>query len=493
MQKLSLYQGATDLEYMDVVEAAIRNKGSKAAYFFSFGLLAAFLLFLVWSFFTERDEVTRGKGQITPSLGVQPIQSEAGGIVEEIFVKEGQEVKAGDKLVQMSNIEALAEYQTLLNRQVELQLALKRFDAEELGTPLEYTAEEAELYPNVVSDQLRLFVTRKERHDSGTREIQANLEQKKRAVEETFTRKQQHERNLLLLREQVGRIRPLVQQGIYSEIDFLNLRQRVVSLEGELNSLAEVIARTQTEVQEEQTRLENRDKEWYLTVAAERDESRKTLDAIIQRLTAGSKRVKDTDLRAPMNGVIRRILLKEESVAQRAEAIMELLPTDDTLEVDARFAPQYRGYLASGMEAAVKVDAYDFTVHGALPAVVTRISADTIEDNRGQAWFEVRLRTDSGKLVYKGEELEIKPGMTVTVDVISGKKKILAYILKPFIKTQSESRIVSDARPPAPETQQVEAAASGDEGQVEAATPEEQAEEPKSLAGSVDTTPVSPQ
>lgn len=451
MSKLSLYQGSTELEYMDVVDNALRNKGSKSAYYLSFGILGLFIFFLVWSYLTERDEVTRGKGQITPSMGVQPIQSEAGGIIEEIFVKEGQEVQAGDKLVQMSNIEAMAEYQTLLNRQIELQLALKRFDAEEYGTPLEYTPEEIEKYPNGVNDQVRLYITRKERHESGTREIMANLEQKKRAVEESLTRKQQHERNLLLLREQVGRIRPLVQQGIYSEIDFLNLRQRVVSLEGELNSLAEVIARTQSEVQEEQTRLENRDKEWFLTVAAERDESRKNLDMITQRMTAGSQRVKDTDLRAPMNGVIRRILLKEESVAQRAETIMELLPTDDTLEVDARFAPQYRGYLAAGMEAAVKVDAYDFSVHGSLPAKVTRISADTIEDSRGQAWFEVRLRTDSNKLFYKGEELEIKPGMTVTVDVISGKKKVLAYLLKPFIKTQSESRIVSDIQhaPPA--------------------------------------------
>lgn len=446
MTKLSIYQGTTDLEYMDVVHAALRNKGSKVAYYLSFGLFAAFILFLVWSYFTERDEVTRGKGQITPSMGVQPIQSEAGGIIEEIFVKEGQEVQAGEKLAQMSNIEAMAEYQTLLNRQIELQLALKRFDAEEHGTPLEYTPEEIEKYPNVVNDQIRLYITRKERHESGTREIQANLEQKKRAVEESLTRKQQHERNLLLLREQVGRIRPLVQQGIYSEIDFLNLRQRVVSLEGELNSLAEVIARTYSEVQEEQTRLENRDKEWFLTVAAERDETRKNLDMIIQRLTAGSQRVKDTDLRAPMNGVIRRILLKEESVAQRAETIMELLPTDDTLEVDARFAPQYRGYLTTGMDAAVKVDAYDFSVHGSLPAKVTRISADTIEDSRGQAWFEVRLRTDSNKLFYKGDELEIKPGMTVTVDVISGKKKVLAYLLKPFIKTQVESHIVSDTQ-----------------------------------------------
>jgi adhesin transport system membrane fusion protein len=364
-----------------------------------------------------------------------------------VFVKEGQEVKKGDKLVQMSNVEAIYEYTMLLNRQVEAQLAIKRLDAEESGQPLIYTPEETVSNPQMVQDQVRLYNTRKEKQESGTRENQANLEQKKRSVEEALTRKQQHERNLMLLREQVQRLRPLVQQRIHSEIDFLNLRQRVVSTEGELNSLAEVIARTQSEVREEEARLANRDKEWLAEISKERNEYRKTLDAVTQRLTAGSHRVEVTDLRAPMNGVIRRILIKEEGVAQRAEPIMELLPTDDTLEVDARFAPQYRGYIEVGMPALVKVDAYDFTIHGSLPAEVTRISADTIEDNRGQAWFEVRLRTHTNRLHYKGEDFTIKPGMTVTVDVISGQKSILSYILKPFLRGHWESTVVSDVVP----------------------------------------------
>jgi adhesin transport system membrane fusion protein len=436
-----LYQDAVDLEFMDDVEAALRNRGSRWAYGLSIATLLFFVFAILWMHFTERDEVTRGTGQVTPSLGVQPIQSEAGGVVERTLVKEGQEVKKGDKLVQMSNIEAVAEYKMLLNRQVEAKLAIKRLDAEEEGRELVYSPEETAAHPQMVGDQMRLFTTRRERQESGTREIEANIEQKKRAVEEALTRKRQHERNLTLLREQVNRLRPLVQQRIHSEIDFLNLRQRVVSTEGELNSLAEVISRTQSEVREEEARLANRDKEWMATISKERNEYRQNLEAITQRLTAGSHRVEVTDLRAPMTGVIRRILVKEGGVAQRAEPIMELLPTDDTLEVDARFAPQYRGYLKVGLPAEVKVDAYDFTIHGSLPAEVTRISPDTIEDNRGQAWFEVRLRTKTNKLHYKNEEFTIKPGMTVTVDVIAGKKSVLSYILKPFLRGSFESNV----------------------------------------------------
>jgi len=438
-------QEQTDLEFMNEVDAALAYKGNRWAYYLSFGLIGLFVLFLVWMIFTERDEVTRGKGQITPSLGVQPIQSEQGGIIKEVFVKEGQEVRQGDKLVQMSNIEALAEFQNLVNRQVEFTLALKRLEAEAHGTPLQFSAEETANYPDMVQDQERLFAARKEKLEGGTREIQANLEQKRGAVEEALSRKTQYEQNLLLLKEQVERVRPLVERNVYPRIEYLNLTQRVVTQEGDLNALAETITRTQSEVREEETRLANRDSEWQAAVAAETNEFRRQLDSINEKLKAGSYQVEITELAAPMNGVIKRILLKEENVAQRAQTIMELLPTEDTLEVDARFKPPDRDHLRVNQRAMVKVDAYDFTIYGGLPAVVTRISADTIEDSRGQAWYEVRLRTDSSRLVHKGQELEIKPGMTVQVDVISGKKSIFNYLMKPILKTRLEVGVRDDA------------------------------------------------
>lgn len=440
----------TDLEFMSEVDAALIYKGSRWAYRLSLGLFGFFVLFMLWLIFTERDEVTRGTGQITPSLGVQPIQSEQGGIIKEIFVKEGQEVRRGDKLAQMSNIEALAEFQSLLNKQVEYTLALRRLESEARGLPLVFTDEETDAWPDMVHDQERLYAARKEKFEGGTREIQANLEQKRGAVEEALSRRKQYEQNLLLLKEQVERVRPLVERGAYPRIEYLNLSQRVITQEGELNALAETIARTQSEAREEETRLANRESEWQATVAAETNEYRRQLDSINKRLTAGTYQVEITELTAPMNGVIRRILLKEENVAQRAQTIMELLPTDDTLEVDARFKPPDRDHLRLGQKAMIKVDAYDFTIYGGLPAVVTRISADTIEDSRGQAWYEVRLRTNSSKLSHAGQELEIKPGMTVQADVISGQKSIFNYLMKPFLKSRQETGISPDAMTPEP-------------------------------------------
>lgn len=443
-----------DLEFMSEYDAALARTGSAWTYRLSNLLVALFCAFLVWTWYAVRDEVTRGEGQITPSLGVQPIQSEQGGIIKEILVKEGQVVAQGDTLARMSNIEVLTEYQDLLNKQVECQLSLKRLDAEAQGAPsLQYTAEERAATPDMVEDQERLFRARRERFESGNREIKANLEQKLRAVEEARSRKSQYEQSLMVLKEQEKRVEPLVRRRIYPEMDFLNLRQRIISQEGELNTIAESISRMQSEAEEEANRLEARDSEWQAAIASERNDYRRQLDSINQKLRAGSHQVYISDLRAPMSGVIKKILLKEENVAQRAQTIMELLPTEDRLEVSARFRPADRGFLDVGQEAEIKVDAYESSVYGSLPARVTKISPDTIEDNKGQAWYEVRLETSGAKLLYEGQELEIKPGMTVTVDVISGHKTIFNYLMKPILKTQIKSNVVGHK----PEAEQEEA------------------------------------
>jgi adhesin transport system membrane fusion protein len=430
------------LEFMSEYEAAFLRKGSVWAYRLSALLLVLFLVFLLWTCTATRNEVTRGEGQITPSLGIQPIQSEQGGIIKSIFVKEGQEVRKGDSLVQMSNIEAITEYEDLLNKRTECLLALKRLNAESQGIPLIFSFEDWQANLDMVKDQERLFTARKEKFESGNREIKANLEQKRSAVEESLLRKAQYEKSLLLLQDQERRVAPLVKRRIYPEIDYLNLRQRIIAQEGELRGIAESISRMQSEVEEESTRLAGRDSEWQAAIAAERNDYRRQLDSIEKKLTAGGYQLKISDLRAPMAGVIKKILLKEENVAQRAQTIMELLPTEDTLEINARFRPADRGFLDTGQNATIKVTAYDAAEYGVLSATVTKISPDTIEDSKGRAWYEVRLQTNSSKLVYDNQELEIKPGMTVTVDVVSGEKSIFDYLMKPILKSRIKGRAV---------------------------------------------------
>ena len=430
----------TDLEFMDDVEAALRHQGSPIAYRLSFLLTTFFFVFLVWSCVATRNEVTRGEGQVIPSLGIQPIQSSEGGVISKIHVRENQEVKAGDILVEMANVDAITGYQDMLNKQVEYRFALRRLDAEATGSDLKFSAEEQAAYPDAVLDQIRLFNARREKYEGDGRELEANLEQKRSAVQEIQAQKRQAEENLLLLQEQEQRVAPLVKRGLHPEIEYLNLRQRIVTQQGDLNSLAETLARTMIEVQEEETKLANRKTVWDNAVAQEQNEFRRQLDSVEERLKAGSHAVKNNDLRAPMAGIVRRVLLKEGSVAQRAESILELLPTEDILEVEARFKPPDRGFLELGQNATISVTAFESSVYGTLSGQVLSISPDTIEDSKGQAWYQVRLRTNSSKLTFEGTDLDIKAGMTVTVDVISGEKSVFDYLMKPILKSRQKGK-----------------------------------------------------
>lgn len=430
----------TDIEFMDDVEAALRQRGRPFAYILSFLLTALFFVFLLWSCVATRNEVTRGEGQVTPSLGIQPVQSPDGGVISKIYVRENQEVKFGDVLVEMANVDAITGYQDLLNKQVEYRMALKRLDAEAAGLDLQFTTEEAAAYPLVVQDQLRLFNARREKYEGDGRELEANLEEKRRAVEEIQAQKRQAEESLLLLKQTEQRVAPLVKRGLHPGLEYLALRQRIVTQEGDLNSLAETLARTLMEVEESETRLAGRKSVWDSAVAQERNEFRRQLDSVEERLKAGSHAAQNNELRAPMAGIVRRVLLKEGNVAQRAETILELLPTEDILEIEARFKPPDRGFLDLGQNATINIMAFESSVYGTLSGQVISISPDTIEDSKGQAWYEVRLRTNSSKLTYEGQDLEIKAGMTVTVDVISGEKTVFDYLLKPILKSRQKGK-----------------------------------------------------
>jgi adhesin transport system membrane fusion protein len=429
-----------DFEFMDEVEAALRGQGSKWAVYATFLLTAFFFAFLLWSCYATRNEVTRGDGQVIPSLGIQPIQSLEGGVINKIYVRDNQEVRAGDILVSMSNVETAAGYQDMLNRQVEYQLALKRLAAEAARTELVFTAEERAAYPQVVADQERLFQTRREKYEGDGRELAANLEQKRNAAKETQAQKRQAEEKLLLLKQQAAMVEPLVRRGVYPEMDYLRLKQGIVTQEGELNNLAETLSRTLIEVQEEETRYAERNMVWDTAVAEENNEYRRQLDTIEERLKAGSFAMQNRDLRAPMPGIVTRVILKEGSVAQRAETILELLPTEDILEIEARFRPPDRSFLDVGQNATISITAYESSIYGTLSAHVTSISPDTIEDTQGQSWYVVRLRTNSSKITYENEDLEIKAGMTVTVDVISGDKSVFDYLMKPILKSRQIGR-----------------------------------------------------
>ena len=431
-----------DMEFMSTVDAARSYKGSPIAYVLSLGMVLIFAVFFIWSTLSTRDEITQGQGQIIPSQGVQPVQSEDGGIIKEILVSENELVEKGTLLATISNIRAVGEFQELTQKKVEYEFALQRLRAEQDGKELDFTDEQRAQFPDVVYDQEMLFKTRRAQFEGEGKQLSSALEQRKLELAESYQRREQYEKKLLLLKKQEASILPLVQSKSYSQVEYLNLKQRIVTMESDLKSLAVNIARTISAVDEAQNALNNRESERLASIAKDINDFHQELNSITERLKAGTDIVQRSELRSVVRGVVKRILLKEEAVVRPAELLMEIVPTDDTLEVEAKFRPAHRGFLEVGQNATVKVSAYDSAVYGTLAATVASISPDTIEDNKGEAWYVVRLRTSSTRLPHLDKNLDIKVGMTVTVDVLSGEKSVFSYLVKPLFKSRQQGKAI---------------------------------------------------
>jgi adhesin transport system membrane fusion protein len=420
------------MTYMHDVDEAMYRRGHPWAWLLSASVLFFVAVFFLWANGAMIDDVTRGQGRIIPAQGVQPIQSESGGAITDIMVAENDAVQRNQPLVSISNVMAVAGFRDLQTRSTELTFTLRRLTAEDQGEELVFTEQERNDSPEAVDAQMRLFTTRKEQYTGQAQLLEAQITQRRQDVAEARERRDSSERQLELQRVQEETYRKYAASGSVTRIQYIEVQQRVVALEGELNGAIQSMARAESGVHAAEERLGNLTAERRASIADEINKTRTELNAVEQQILASGEKVTRTELRSPVEGTVIRVLLKRGSVAKPAETILEILPTEGSLEVEARFSPQDRGFLFVNQEAMVKVTAFDFSIYGGLEATISQISSDTIEDKRGDPWFEVRFVTNRNYILYRGEEKPILPGMTVTVDVLTDKRSVLSMIIGPI-------------------------------------------------------------
>ncbi len=429
-----------DLQFMNEVDAALRSRGGNLAYILSGTVSLIVLVFFIWANNADLDEVTRGEGQVIASQRTQLIQNLEGGILSEILVTEGQIVERGELLARIDNEAAASTYRDAASKVVEHEAAIIRLEAEYAGTSPEFSEEFKRKAPQAVSDQMAAFTTRQAQNRSEEQVLRSQITQRSEEVKELQSRKTQLEESLQIAIQQREIARPLLEKKIYSTTDFLNLEQRVVQLRGDINGLAANLAKTQASVRELEEKLSLRRAELESEMIQEMNKRRLELSSLREALSAGGDRVTRTDVRSPVKGTVKQIMINTiGGVIRPGENIMEVVPLDDTLLIEARIRPSDIAFLRPKQEAIVKVSAYDFSVYGGLDAVLEQISADTIEDKKGEVHYLVKLRTKTNSLFHRGVELPIIPGMTATVDILTGKKSVLAYLLKPILKAKQSA------------------------------------------------------
>jgi adhesin transport system membrane fusion protein len=438
---LRFFREEEDLFYMSEVDAAIHRRGHAFAYLVSVIIGALLLIFLIWATFTKLDEVTRGMGQVIPSQRVQMIQNLEGGILEEILVQENQIVDKGDILVRIDNSMASSQFRDVSGKAREYQASVARLEAEGEGRTFTLPEGLQKSDPQIASDQAAIYQARQQQIHSELGVLQSQHQQKQQEIAEMQSRLAQLERNYELTRQQRDIAKPLADQGVYPKVDFLALEREVSNLQGDMDALRLAIPRARSAGEEIRRRMAQRQAEYKAQSLDELNKRRVELKSLQEMASAGQDRVTRTDVRSPVRGTVKQLYLNTlGGVVKPGEPIMEIVPLDEALLIiEARVRPADIAFLRPGQKAMIKITAYDFSVYGGLEGVVEAISADTIEDEKGEHFYKVKLRTQTGTLSYRGENLPIIPGMTASVDILTGKKSVLSYLLKPILKMKQNA------------------------------------------------------
>ncbi|MAO91496.1 MAG: hemolysin secretion protein D [Rhodospirillaceae bacterium] len=398
-----------------------------------FLIAAFFVVFLVWAHSADLDEITRGEGKIIPSGQTKIVQHFEGGIVSEITVREGDIVDAGQVIMRIENRLADAELAEKTTKYRSLLAEGARLQAEATGAnEINFSQDILTNAPDRANDQRDVF-------DTNLKELQGKIRiretQRTQALQELRQKTaqvSQIQSQLELARQELNLVQPLVASGAASQQELLTLRRSVVELESQLEDTKLSIPRIRSQIQESTSTIEQELSAFRAKAQQDLSKVRTEAERLREDLTAGQDREKRTDIRSPVRGTVNKILINTiGGVVKPGDPVAEIVPLEDSLLVEARIRPADRAQLYPGLSAVVKVSAYDFSIHGGLDAQLVDISPDTILDEDGKPYYRVRLSTTDTSL---GKDMPIIPGMTATVDIITGHKTVLQYLLKPIEK-----------------------------------------------------------
>lgn len=411
---------------------------TQAQRYFLYTTAVSFLALLVWAAYTNIDRVTRGTGQVEPSLQNQMVQHLEGGIVEEILVHEGQTVKAGDVLMRVKDSFSKAEYlkasQNLLARQVELG----RLTAEsQAAQTLEYSNILRKKAPKIVEDEEQLFKRRiksleEQKLILADQHKRKSLEKKEKQSRLINTKKEYD-----LVAERVENLKKLFKSGATSKNELLQNQSNLQKIKTRLSDLKHQIPQIETELSE----LERRKTDLTLNFQSEADAQRieilRKTQQLEQTLAAMQDRNKRTEVRAPIDGKVHRLFQTTVGgVVRGGQNLAQLVPLDAPISISIKLSPKDRGKVWIDLPAVVKLSAYDYSIYGGLPAKVTDISSDVLQDEKNEPYFRVKLEADTENF---GKDRPIVAGMSAEVDIITGKQTILDYILKPIRRVSEKA------------------------------------------------------
>lgn len=391
--------------------------------------LGGFLIFL-WAAIAHVDEITRGMGKVIPSTKVQVVQAAEPAVISEILVRQGQFVKQGQLLVRLDDSQSSSALGQIKAETDRLAARAARLEKEGTGTGGGCSAGTA------CSDEERLAEVRRATTQSKQSALAAAVEQRRRDMAEAQATGAALENSLRLSQQQVNLLSPLAAKGIVPQTELLTAQRELVDVQGRLSAARQQAARAAAAIREAEAQLSEAQFDFRQQALTERSEITTKIAVNEESMRGASARQQRNELRAPVTGLVNDVQVSTiGGFVNAGQKLMQVVPSGDKLLVEAKIAPKDIAFLKIGDRANVKVTAYDFSIYGGLSGKVRNISADSIYDEaEHQAYYLVTVETDRSFIEKNGQKLPIMPGMICDVEIITGSKSLLAYLLKPILR-----------------------------------------------------------
>ncbi|MGK0411152.1 MAG: adhesin transport system membrane fusion protein [Shewanella psychromarinicola] len=447
---------AADLEMVDDVYGAMMTDAPSGHRLIIWSLAAMMVCFVIWAYFSELDQVTTGTGKVIPSSQIQIIQSLDGGILQDIYVQEGVMVTKGQSLARIDDTRFRSDFDqqeqevfglqtNIIRMRTELDSIIISDMSSDWREQVKITKQNLLFSQTIIDEEPELVKRQQEEYSIRLDNLSNQLEilvrqiqQRQQEIEELASRIGTLTTSYQLVSRELELTRPLARKGIVPEVELLKLERTVNDIQGELQSVR--LLRPKVKASMDEAILKRREAVFvYATdLRAQLNEMQTKLSRMNQAQKGAFDKVSKAVITSPVIGTIKKINFNTlGGVVQPGEEIMEIVPSEDKLLIETKITPKDIAFLHPGLTAIVKVTAYDFTRYGGLKGTVEHISADTSQDEEGNSFYIVKVRTEESRLLKdNGTEMPIIPGMLTSVDVITGKKSILEYILNPILRAK---------------------------------------------------------
>ncbi|MDG4813221.1 HlyD family type I secretion periplasmic adaptor subunit [Hydrogenovibrio sp. 3SP14C1] len=427
-----------DLAFMSNLSQAALEKPTVKSQLIVWIMFLVLIWLLVWANYAELDKIVRGQGKVVPSTKIQVVQNLEGGIVENIFVHSGDKVQKGQVLLKLDNTQFASSYDETEAQLYDLRAQAARLSAEAFNKPFEIRMPSGNPKVEAIFErEKQLYQNQLQQLETTQQILNEKITQNRSELQEAYNQFEQLSKSYELLQQEIEIMKPLVQEGIASEVDLLKTRREATDAYSQLQTTQNSIPRLKSIINESINKKQEAQQKF-------RNEAQQELNIVLAKLsqlesskTALEDRVRRTSITSPVNGTISELLVTTiGEVIQPGSDIIKIVPLDDSLVLETKISPADIGFVYPGLKAKIKFTAYDFAIYGGLDGTVEKISADTILDEEGNSFYIARIKTDKNYLGSEKNPLSLLPGMTATVDVVVGKHTILDYLIKPIIKAK---------------------------------------------------------